>query len=201
MEEIMGKFILFQLLLGLLIVSGCAKNTELVQACGNSLRGDVFCEVSTVGSVPQGYADLLVVSSLKTHKPGYHHPDEKFHGTSDFKLLINIDGQAGFIVGSLGKENIEPRRLRDPEAGDGIRYQFRKNLRMKAGTHKIVVVIPDDEIVEERELTLTGGSVNILVLEPVYGTKRSGGRMTTMIDKDFYEGIEGFRMILNGKTL
>lgn len=196
----MRRITLLTLLLGVAILSGCAKNTEILRTCGTSLCCDVFCEVSDVGPVPQGYADLSVVSSLKTHKPGYHQSVDT-HGTAGYKLQINIDGQGAVISGMLNKENIEPRRLRDPEAGDGIRYQFRKNLRLKAGTHKIVIVIPDGEIAEEREITLAGGSSNRLVLEPIYGRKRSGGRMTTMIDKDFYEGIEGFRMILNGKTL
>lgn len=188
------------LLLGAAVFSGCATNSELVRTCGKSIRGDVFGEAPETGPVPQGYTELLVISSLKTHKPGYHQSIDT-HGTSEYRLLINIDGQTDIVSGRLNKENIEPRRLRDPEAGEGIRYEFRKNLRLKAGSHKIAIVIQDGEIAEERQISLPGGSRNSLVLEPVYGAKRSGDRMTIRTDKDFYEGIEGFRIILNGKTL
>ncbi len=196
----MKSIFLMSIMLSLTILSGCANSSELVKECGKSLRGDVFCEVSDQSPVPNGYADLLVVSSLKTHRPGYHHSDDA-HGTSGYRLLINIDGQAAVIPGKLVEESIEPRKLGDPEAGEGIRYGFGKYLRLKAGTHKLIIALPDDNVAVAREITLAGESANRLAVEPVYGTKRSGGRMTMGVDKDYKEGIKGLQLLLNGKAL
>lgn len=196
----MKSIFLLSILLSLALFSGCAGNSELIKTCGKNMRGDVFREVSDQSPVPNGYADLLVVSSLKTHRPGYHHSDDA-HGTSEYRLLINIDGQAAVIPGKLVEESIEPRKLGDPEAGEGIRYGFGKHLRLKAGMHNLVIALPDDNVAVAREITLVGGSANRLAVEPVYGTKRSGGRMTMGVDKDYKEGIKGFQLILNGKAL
>lgn len=196
----MKRITLLAVMLAVVIVTGCSKNTGLVRTCGTNLRSDVFCELKDPSPVPQGYADLSVESSLKTHKPGYHQAVDR-HGTSELKLLINVDGQAAIISGKIRKENIEARRLSDPEAGDGTRYFFRTNLRLKAGAHKIVVAMPENEFAEERQLVLTGRSSNRLVLEPVYGTKRTSSRRSLGAERDFLEGIEGFRVLLNGKSL
>lgn len=89
----------------------------------------------------------------------------------------------------------------DPEAGDGIRYLFGKKLRLKSGTHKIIVALPDDGIALEREISLVEGDVNNLVMEPIYsmtqGKKTPGVYSTT----SFKEGIRGGRLTLNGKPI
>ncbi len=196
----MKNIYLLLILLSMVIAGGCANSADLLKACSTSMRGDVFREVSDQSPVPGGYADLLVVSSLKTHRPGFHQSDDA-HGTSDYRLLINIDGQAAAIPGKLVEESIEPRKLGDPEAGEGIRYRFGKHLRLKAGIYKLIIALPDDNIAVAREITLVGGSANRLAVEPVYGTKRSGGRMSMGTDKDYKEGIRGLQLILNGKAL
>jgi len=83
-------------------------------------------------------------------------------------LLLNIDGQVVLLRGNLQSENSESSGLVDPEAGDGIRYRFSKNIRLKAGTHRVVVALPDDKIAVAKEITLVEGKMNNLVLEPIY---------------------------------
>jgi hypothetical protein len=92
-------------------------------------------------------------------------------------------------------------KLADPEAGDGIRYRFNKNLRLKAGTHRIVVALPDDGVAVEREITLTEGKVNSLVLEPVYSTKPGKRRLEAYSTTSFTEGIRSIRLTLNGRDI
>jgi len=76
-----------------------------------------------------------------------------------------------------------------------------KNLRLKAGTHKIVIAILEDEIAVEREITLAEGSSNSLELKPIYraapGKRRPGFYGVT----SFMEGIKGFGVNFNGKSL
>lgn len=196
----MSRIKLLLLAIALTVVSGCSGSSALIKASSTSVRSDVFQELKDGGSIPLGYADLRISFSLKTHKLGIHSAKD-VHGTPDYKLLLNVDGQAIQLQGSLIEENNEPHGLRDPEAGEGIRYRFSGNLRMKAGTHKVVIAIPADNIAVEREITLPEGSRNSLVLEPMYRTapgKRSPGSYGVT---SFYEGITGLMVVLNGKSI
>jgi hypothetical protein len=195
------KMICLLLIMSLPVLSGWAESSALIITGADSTRGDVFQELSNGGVVPQGYADLRIVTSLKIHKPGIYPFDKKPHGSPEYGLLVNIDGQAVQLQGALQKENGEPRMHQDPEAGDGIRYRFNKNLRLKAGTHRITVALPDDTIAVEREITLSEGSRNSLVVEPVYGASRDKQRPGFYGVTSFKEGVKGLRPTLNGKDI
>jgi hypothetical protein len=192
----MKKICLF-LMMSLAILSGCAQSSTLIKANSASMRTDIFEELTNAGSAPQGFTDLRITATLKTHKPGMYSASD-IHGTRDYMLLVNIDGQAVLLRGSLQKESSEPVSLVDPEAGDGVRYRFSKNLRLKAGKHRVVVALPDDEIAVEREITLVEGSVNNLILEPVYSTSPGKKRPGINNDTSFKEGIRSIRLTLNG---
>jgi hypothetical protein len=196
------KKICLLLMMSLTVLSGCAESAALIITGSSSIRSDVFQELSNGDIVPQGYADLSIVSSLKTHKPGIYFPfEKKTHGMPEYRLLVNIDGQAIQLQGNLQNENSEPRVLRDPEAGDGIRYRFSKNLRLKAGTHKIIVALPEDEIAIEQEITLSDKSNNRLVVEPVYGAVAIKQRPAFYGATNFMEGLRRLRLTMNGQEL
>ncbi|KAF0220105.1 MAG: hypothetical protein FD174_1550 [Geobacteraceae bacterium] len=196
----MKKINLLFLVMAVTLISGCADSSALIRKSSTSVRSDVFQELTDGGPVPQGHADLRISFSLKTHKPGIYSAKD-IHGTPDYKLLLNVDGQAVQLQDSLSEENTEPRGLQNPEAGEGIRYRFGGNLRLKTGTHKVVIAIPADDLAVEREISLPEGSSNSLVLEPVYkaipGKQRPGFYGLT----SFKEGIKGFRVVLNGKPI
>lgn len=196
----MKKMNLLILVMAVTFISGCADSSALIRKSSTSLRNDVFRELTDGGTAPQGHADLHITSSLKTHRPGIYSAKD-IHGTPGYGLLLNIDGQAVQLHGSLREENVEQRGLRDDEAGEGVRYQFEKKLRLKAGTHKVVIAIPADDIAVEREITLPEGSRNSLVLEPIYRTEPGKRRPGFYGVKSFKEGIRGFQVMLNGKPL
>jgi len=200
MKQIVMKKTYLLLVLSLTVLSGCAVSSGLLKTGSSSIRSDVFVELSNGGAVPPGYADLNIVSSLKTHKPGMYPFEKKPHGTPDYKLLINIDGQALKLQGDLQGENT-PRDLENPEAGDGIRYRFSKKLRLKAGTHSIMVALPDEGIAIEREINLSDRSDNFLVVEPVYGASSDKQRPGFYGLTSFKEGIKQVRPTLNGKAI
>ncbi|SNB45524.1 hypothetical protein [Geobacter sp. DSM 9736] len=182
-----------------LTISGCAESSALIRKSSASIRNDIFQELANGGQVPAGYADLRITSSLKTHKPGIYSAND-IHGTPDYKLLLNIGGQAIQLQGKLREENSESQGLRDPEAGDGVRYEFTSNLRLKAGTYKVVIAVPADDIAMEQEITLREGSNN-LVLEPVYRATLGKRRLGFYGSTSFTEGIKWFRAVLNGQPL
>ena len=195
----MDRAKLLLLVLSMMVVSGCAESSALIKANSTSLRTDIYEELINGGVAPKGFTDLRITATMKTHKPGIYSASD-IHGTPDYKLLLNIDGQAVLLRGNLQKENSEPMKLVDPEAGDGIRYRFSKNLRLKSGTHRIVVALPDDEIAVEREITLVEGNVNHLVVEPVYSST-AGKRRLGVSTTSFKQGIRTIRLTLNGHDL
>ncbi len=182
-------------------VTGCAGNSEFVKASSVSTRSDVFREPAAGEPIPPGNADLSVVASLKTHMVGVHPLKMDTHGTADYQLLLNVDGQVIRLRCQLADENCEPRKLRDPEAGEGVRYAFAARIRLKAGTHRLVVVSPEDGIAVAREAVLVDGSSNRLELEPVYRGASHKQPPGASGGESFREGLRGFRMVLNGMQL
>lgn len=185
------------LVMAVTFISGCARSSALITASRTNIYNNIFKETAVGGTIPAGYADLKIDFSVKTHKPGAYSAKD-VHGTPDYMLLLNIDGQAMPLQGRLHAESIESSGLRDSEGGDGIRYQFAKNVRLKAGAHKVIIAIIEDEIAVEREITLDDGSRNNLVLEPTYRTAPGSRRPGSSNVPDFIEGIRGLQVILNG---
>lgn len=188
------------IILALTITTGCVSNYELIKAASSSTRQDVFQENTPGESQISGYADLRIHSTLKTHHPGIY-SGKDIHGTAEYKIILNIDGQAAELHCDLRKEKSESGSQNDPEAGDGMRYRFSKNIRIKAGTHRIVIAIPADGLAIEREITLKDGSSNSLTLEPVYGTIPGKQRPGFYGVTRFTEGIKKLKIVLNGQII
>jgi hypothetical protein len=178
--------------------SGCSTGREQIRAPGAADPADVFREVTTAIPLPPGYADLQVVSSLKTHRPGAYPLRPDAHGSPGYALLLTIDGQTVRLKGTAAAEDCEPRRLRDPEAGDGIRYAFRMTVRLRAGIHTVIVASPDDEATVTGKIALAEGQSYLLELEPVYGPIANSRRPAFYSPTGFLQGVKGFRMVLEG---
>lgn len=194
--NIMRRFI--TIIFAITITTGCASNYELIKAASSSTRQDVFQEISQGDTLQSGYADLRIHSSLKTHHPGIYSAKD-IHGTPDYKIIVNIDGQITELLCVPQKENSEATAFHDPEAGDGMRYRFSKNIRIKAGPHKIIIAIPTDGLAFEQEIILTNGSSNSLTLEPVYGSISGKQRPRFYGMTSFKEGIKKLKFVLNGQ--
>jgi hypothetical protein len=194
----MRTILVFTMLTVLGLLEGCAGNKELIKAMSASGNQHVFEVVEENASPIPGYADLHIHSSLKTHKPGIH-AERDAHGTEDYVLLVNIDGQPVKIQGRLNEVR---SAMCDSEQGEGISYQFKTRLRMKAGVHEVVVALPVDDLVAEREVIIVEGEDSTLTVEPIYGSipgkKRAGtsGSLTS-----FKQGIKSIRILLNGKII
>lgn len=189
------------LLLTVTMLSACTRNIELIESMSATTRNDVFQELPEKPAIPSGYADLYILASLKTHKPGIYPFEKKPHGTAGYVLILNIDGQATRIKATLKEDDSGYRFFRDPEAGEGIRYTFRKDVRLKAGPHKIAVTIPDDDIIIVNEVYLLEESINFLVLEPIYGGITGKRRPGFYGLTSFSQGMKEFKAYLNGRPL
>jgi hypothetical protein len=187
-------------LLALGVIAGCAGTQDPVTLPSASNNQNVFQEVDTTAPPSQGYLDLYLSFSVKTHKRGAFAKTDK-HGTADYSLAVTIEGQKLLLHGLVQQENSEPQGMVDPEAGDGIRYRFSTKLRLKAGTHRIVVALPADGIVVTRELTLEEGRVNTLLLEPIYGSVSGMRSPRDFNSTSFRQGVKGIRLTLNGSPV
>ncbi len=192
----MKKIVMAVALAASLAAGGCAANRGVIEASGISTRSDVFRE-ETQTPLPPGYADLTLTSSLKTHRTGVHHLEADTHGTGDYSLLLNVDGQAATLRPRVFNERSEPRGLSDTEAGDGVRYLFSTRIRLAAGRHRVVVASPVDGVAAVRDVVLSEG-VNTLVLEPVYRAAPDKQRPGAAGQESFSAGLRAFRMIVNG---
>ncbi len=192
--------LLLAMIMSLAVQTGYAGNEVLGEKTVSTAGSHpVFEEIADTAAPKPGYADLRVYCSLKTHKPGAHAAKDS-HGASDFVLALDIDGQSLVLRAATREEKARCMSPTDPEEGNGIRYEFTKKLRMKAGTHKIILALPSDSLTIEREITLGGNEVNQLILKPIYN--RLPGRQRGYANNtSFKEGIRGFRVILNGKSL
>lgn len=182
------------MLVGIATFLGCSGNGELIRSRSVGVRTDVFEELQGKTPIPKGHADLRIVSSWKTHRPGYSLFDDKPHGTAAYMLLVDIDGQAIRVKATLEKEGVEPGTPRTPETGEGIRYHFGKDLRLGAGVHRLFVALPEAGVAVEKEILLADGSRNLLRLEPVYRSAKkegSGARCTSGENRAFSKAFAG----------
>lgn len=192
------KNAIFLLSVVTVLLTGCTK--EIISMMNQGTRQDVFQEITGNARIPDGYAKLTIVASLKTHKPGIYLFGSKTRGTRDYVLLINIDGQKVEVKGNLREETSEPKGLVDPEAGEGIRYIFKKDVLLKAGPHKLIVALPEERVVVKRELTFKEGTTNILRLVPIYRSTNPSGNpgRGSLSCSSFMAGVVGFWVYLNG---
>lgn len=193
------KATIVSLLIPLSLFLCSADSSALVQKSGSTPRVDVL-EHAASAAVPQGFADLIIFASLKTHNPGLFTATDP-HGTPAYRLQLVIDGQVLVMEGALQSENLAVNGAGDPEAGSGIRYRFRKVVRLKEGPHRIEVSLPAENIVLAKEITLQEGQENRLVLEPVYGRVLEKKRPSANKVTGFQEGINRIIMSLNGQRI
>jgi len=186
-------------LLSVVVLSACANGYGLIKEHRDSARSDVFQELAAPEALQRAQAGLRVTGALKTHAADSLAPADS-HGSPDYRLLVNIDGQAVQLAGALTREDREPQRIQDAEAGSGIRYRFTKQLALKPGSHRLVVALPDDQVAIARELELKEG-LNTLEVEPVYGQKTGAGRPRNVQARSFSEGIRSLKITLNGRVI
>lgn len=188
-------------------LAGCGGTDELIRKQSVGTRSDVYMELMEKTAIPPGFADLRIGFSVKTHTSSFHILEFGTRGTPGYVLVINIDGHAVTLAGALSEENTLNEEPITPETGIGMRYRFQKELRLKAGTYKVFVMIPEDSVVVEKELRLEDGTRNEMVLEPIYATgKRSRNRRPNTYSRvtgvpNFYSHLSGLRILMNGKPL
>ncbi len=183
------------------VLAGCAGNGELVKRAESPLRGDVGTVISPAVPPEKNFADLTIRASLKTHLAGAFPMGEDSHGTANYQLLVNMDGQPLKFSGNCVTEDTSFLSNRNPEAGLGTRCRFNSHVRLKAGSHRIIVALPYDHLALEREITLEDRTDNTLEVTPTYYPDRRQNGPGKGGSASFKEGISGLELSLNGKII
>jgi hypothetical protein len=183
------------------ILAGCAGSAELLKRAERPERSNVYMVVTNSTPPEQGFADLTIRASVKTHSAGQFPLGKDSHGTSDYVLLVNIDGEPLRIPGAPAIEEGLSDAERHPEAGDGTRYLFRAHLRLKAGSHRVIVALPGDRVAVQRDILLDERTDSVLEVSPSYYSDRSQTGPGSAGATSFKEGIGGLDLMLNGKAL
>jgi hypothetical protein len=181
------------------LIAGCSSQNIITMS--NGVRQDIFKVASCKEPIPSKNTDLIVVSSIKTMKPGNIFWGKTSRGTSEYSLLLNIDGQATRVKGDIVEEKTAVTGIWDPEEGEGIRYLYRIELCLSAGPHKISVALPEDGTSWEGGISLTERTFNVLKMAPVYRRRHVERLPALNAETSFSEGIKGFRAYLNGKEI
>jgi hypothetical protein len=165
-------------------------------------RTDVFTEAPE-GSVPAGYADLVIKASIKIPLEGYYALGSKtsIYEKEGYHFLINIDGQAVLWKVAGQKETIPLYDemggvSQNPDAGAGMKYILERKIRIAVGQHKIFFGLPAKPYSTKVRLTLKEGESPVLELKPRYRYKTMPTRIPS-----FLEGIAGYEILLNGHII
>lgn len=195
-----NRIVISMIVVSLVLMAGCGAAAKMITAKSQSERTDVFTEVADTGARPQGFADMIVKANIKTHEAGYYRAESEksLHGKPGYPFVLNIDGQA--VVWNVdGQKDVKPaydkdgKTSLDPEARDGMKYVLKKKLRLRPGTHKVYLGLPEDEYYVEAEIALRDGEEAVLEFKPVYRYKTQPTRIPT-----FLEGINMYEVHVNG---
>ncbi len=178
-----------------LILTACGVTSKMIVIKSRSERTDVFKEVAETGTIPVGYAGVIIKANIKTHPEGYFIMEPKdLHGRPGYPFVINIDEQA-VIWKVNGEKDRKPvygqkgETSRDPEAGDGMKYILQKTIRLAAGTHKVFFGLPEESYFMTFAITVHDGGFYVLELMPHYRYKTRPTRIPT-----FLKGVKTYEV-------
>jgi hypothetical protein len=173
--------------------------SHFMQAKSQTARNDVFSEADEKGAIPNGYADLEISASIKTHVEGFYPLESKdsLHGKKGYPFVLNVDGQAVVWKVDGREETIPPyfeRGGRNPEGGTGIRYVVRKKIRLAAGSHRLYFGLPAEDYYREFDVMLTACGTYALTFEPVYKQRIPGLQRIPNI-RNFTNGFDRYEKV------
>jgi len=184
-------------------LAGCGTTSRELYSKSQSGRTDVFAEIKQGTPIHEGFADLLITIHIKTPCAGYYifEPKQSSHGKPGYPFLVNIDGQAALwkVEGTRDIKRAydkDGKTSHDPEAGEGINYRLEKEVRLRAGTHKVFLGLPEDNYSIEVEITLQDGESAILEYEPIYNYKAHPTRIPS-----FLRGVRKYEVFFDKQEI
>lgn len=151
-----------------LFASGCANNRAIIVKASLGNRGDVFTEVPGK-EVQPGKATADIKFTVKSNSSRFMWIYNK-HTDPPYRVHLNIDGQTTILAAEPILEVKDPVDSNVPESGTGWKYHFSKRIAIASGKHKLIIALPIDDVIVEREIELHSG-INTVAVVPVYKKK------------------------------
>lgn len=155
-----------------IVMGGCGTSKKEIIEKSKSERVDVFSEITGESIAPEGFSDLVIKTSVKTHLEGFHlFPEKSLHGKTSYSFVANIDGQ-GILWEVEGETETTPvlieAGVRDPEGGEGMKYTLEKKIRLLSGTHTLFFGLPAESYSESIKITVKSARQHVFECRPVY---------------------------------
>jgi hypothetical protein len=164
-------------LLTTLVFFGCAHVTRegIIQRALE--KASSFEEIHEKDSqLPAGYSELVIKASIKIPKKEHFliktRPPRDENSQYPFVLNINGQGVLWTVNCTLDKQETYIDNKRNPEGGEGLMCRLEKRLRLKSGSYKVYLGLPEEEFETEVAISLAEGSSNVLEFKPIYQRHR-----------------------------
>jgi len=180
----------------LLIVCGsltaCASGT----AARMGVRSDVFQVISERGELAAGLVPVSISASIKTHSESSLLFEPAQHGSNDYRLVVDIDGQSLDLPFETLAETTASDPLRDPESGTGLRYSYRATVALRPGSYQVTAWLPTENVTVSQEVQISAGTRQIII-KPLY--RGLAGRKPASLrwQPTFKDGVSALNMLVN----
>jgi hypothetical protein len=146
--------------------------------------------------LPEGYSELVIKVSIKIPPKEVYliktRPPRDENSQYLFVLNINGQGVLWMVNCTLDKQKTYINHKRNPEGGEGLICRLEKRIRLRSGSYRVYLGLPEEEFATEVSISLLDSSSNVLEFKPIYW--QSGRR-----PRAFWRGISRFDIFLNGK--
>jgi hypothetical protein len=184
-------------LLTTLLFFGCAHVTREHIMQKASEEAFSFEEINEKDSqLPEGYSELLIKASIKipkkeTYLIGTRPPRDE---NSQYPFVININGQGvlWMVNCTLDKQTTYIKHKKNPEGGEGLMCRLEKRIRLRSGSYKVYLGLPEEEFETAVAISLPDSSSNVLEFKPIYWWHGKSGRT-------FWNGISSYDIFFNDK--
>jgi hypothetical protein len=163
---------------------------------GMGKRSDVF-QIVPEGS-PAGADGVLVTvsASIKTHTESTLLIEPAQHGSDDYRLVVDINGQSIDLPVQTAEETTDSDPRTDPESGAGLRYIYKATVRLRPGSYTATAWLPTENVITSQEVQISGSSRNITI-KPFY--RGSAGRKPASLRwlPSFRDGVSSLSISVN----
>jgi hypothetical protein len=190
---------LMPLIFAVFLAAGCATASREMQSMSESIRTDIFIAAKEGEPVPEGYGELTIRASIKTHS-GEHAVwwIKDIHGKPGYPFLLNIDGQAAMWKAE-GHVDDKPKSGdeggADPEAGSGRKYVLEERIRLREGPHTVFFGLPAEDYFTRAEIEIMAKRQGTLEFKPVY---HKYGRTP---NRNFLLELEYLEVFMDGEAI
>ena len=180
-----------------LVFLGCAHGTRERIMQKASEEASSFEEINEKDSqLPEGYSELLIKASIKIPQKEFYliktRPPRYENLQYPFVFNINGQGVLWMVNRTFDKQRTYINNKRNPEGGEGLICRLEKRIRLRSGSYKVYLGLPEEEFETAVAIFLPDSSSNVLEFKPIY-------RWHGIYHLMFWNGISSFDIFFNGK--